>query len=338
MSSERNNVMRNVSSVKRHLFAKEISLPPYYLSVVARNLTQRKAQWAKERENGMPRPETKSWKDPESDDPRGSLIIRVDSTGAIIASTSCGLAHGMLTIPDGILSAQHGEIRRYSVDLREYHTFASITAFNDLHTLRETPKGILVASSGTDSIFEISRDGREVVWSWWAREQGFPVDAHGINRESERSLDHRNLFYNTWQRTTHVNSALPFDDHSILATFFHQGIMCNINRTTGHVTPIISDLRRPHALRWSADNRITFADTGRGIAYRGKISENVFTEENRIAIKTNWLQDCQHVNGMWILVDAEHARVYFADLGQNVLAYDQFDPEWDFFEVSLSDT
>lgn len=335
MSSRQNDIPQSIDPVKRTVLGKKISLPPYYLSVVARNLTDRKAQWEKERASSIPRPETRRWEDPAPDDPRGSLIVRVDSAGTIIASASCGLAHGMLPNADGILSAQHGEIRSYSPDLREYRTFASLPVFNDLHTLRETQDGILVASSGTDSIFEISKDGKEILWSWWGCEHGYVKDSYGSERQAEKNVDHRGFLYNTWQRTTHVNSALPFDESSVLATFFHQGIMCRIDRATGRVTPIVSDLRRPHALRWSADKRITFADTVRGIAYRGTISENLFNKENSISIETNWLQDCQYVNGIWVLVDAEHARVYFADLEQNILAYDQFDEDWDFFEVSL---
>ena len=335
MDSGPDDLLYGASPMKRTMRAKGSDLPPYHLSVVARNLTERKAQWAKERESGIPKPETKRWEDPAPDDPQGSLIIRVDSTGSVVASTPCGLAHGLLPVADRILSAQHGEIRSYSTDLREYRTFASLDAFNDLHTLRETPDGVLVVSSGTDSIFEIAGDGRRIVWSWWAREHGFTTDPNDIERGPEKSTDHRNFFYNTWRRTTHVNSALMFDSRTVLATFFHQGILCAIDRATGRVTQIVSDLRRPHALRWSADSRITFADTGRGVAYRGTISGGRFVKENSISIETNWLQDCQYVNGMWILVDAEHARVYFADLAQNILAYDQFDEDWDFFEVSL---
>lgn len=324
--------------MKRTLLSEKIAIPSYYLSVVARNLTERKIQWRKESIHGMPKPEIKRRKTLPPGDPKSSIIVHVNSEGIITTAASCGLAHGVLSMDDTLLSAQHGEILRYTSDLRKVEVFSSFPYFNDLHTLRITKKrGILVASSGTDAIFELSADGKEVVWSWWGREHEFTRDAYGVEQKTEKEIDHRNFFYNTWQRTIHVNSALPFDGKTVLATFFHQGIMCRIDRESGRVTPIVHNLRRPHALRWSGDH-ITFADTARGTAYRGILTGGKFKKESSVHIDTNWLQDCQYTGKIWVLVDAEHARVYFTDPQENVLAYDQFDPNWDFFEVTPTST
>lgn len=320
--------------LQRVIISPNVRIPAYYLSVAARNLNDRKARWEKERARGLGYPVVEEWRSPPFDDPETGLITHVSSSGEIDHVAQCEFSNGLLLTDGGLLSAQHDAIRRYTLDLKSSEVFASFKPFNDLHTLRETPNGILVTTSGTDSIVEISKDGKELFWSWFATEHGYTRDSFGKERRLDLNTDHRRFFYNTWLRTTHVNSALPLLDGSILVTFFHQGILGKLDRESGLVTTVVSDLKRPHAARFS-DTKITFVDTGRGIAYRGSLSGNTFAIENSIHIESNWLQDAQFTNGMWHLVDAQNARVYFGNLEGEILAYDQFDTNWDFFEVLL---
>ncbi|MEK7627865.1 MAG: hypothetical protein AAB421_00395 [Patescibacteria group bacterium] len=321
-----------VNRLRRVFNGFPFSIPAYYVSVAARNLGARKERWARERVEGKKYPEILIWDSPNFDDPRAGLIAKVGSSGELTELIQSEPANGMLLCDGRVLSAQHDAMQSYSSDLQQSQIFASFPVWNDLHTLRESPKGILVTSSGTDSITEISRDGKQILWLWWAGEHGYTTDSFGKKRTLDRQLDHRHFLYNTWLRTTHVNSAQPLSDGSVLASFFHQGILGCINRETGTVTTIVADLKRPHAARIS-DGKVSFADTGRGIAYLGTLKGDRFVTENSVQIETNWLQDAQFVNGMWFLADAQHARIYFANKGGEVLAYDQFDPEWDFFEV-----
>ena len=318
---------------ERHLNSSSIRIPAYYISVAARNLGERKERWKKEQSGERAYPPIEPWTTPSLDNPETGLIAHVAEDGSIDAYVQCELANGMLATPEGILSAQHNAIRRYSYDLSHEEVFASHPVFNDLHTLRASPSGITVASSGVDAVVELSPDGNNITRTWHATEHGYTTDSFGKPRSIDPTADHRDIFYNTWLRTTHVNSALALPDNSYLVTFFHQGIFGRLT-PDGRVTPLVEGLKRPHASRVSGD-RYTFVDTGRGIAYRGTLTQDGFTTEHSISIPSTWLQDGQYDGTLWFLVDAEHARVYFGSLQGEILGYDQFDPDWDFFEVLL---
>lgn len=321
--------------VKRTLYARSISIPSYYISVTTQNLGAHRVRWERERTYDLPKPGIKRWRPPAPESIDSGVIVHVDTRGTITAAVPCALAYGLLPTKSGLMSAQFNEIRLYSSNLHTSQPFSTFKSFNDLHTLRKTACGFLITSSGIDTIFEISEDGQRILWSWCAREHGFTRDSYGVERKAEKNRDHRPWEYSTRQRTTHVNSALPLDENTILATLFHQGIVCGIDRRTGTAKSMISGLSRPHALRWSGD-RITFADTARGLAYRGFFAQGSFRTELLIKIESNWLQDCLYTHDLWMLVDAQHSRVYFADKTGTILGYDQFDSDWDFFEVALS--
>src|SRR5271170_7720346 len=83
-----------------------------------------------------------------------------------------------LCFADGVMyvgDLEGGHVYRVSLD-----PFGTILgrlthpAFNDIHALWRTRRGLLVANSGTDSIVELSPAG-ETLWEWWAAEHGFEM-------------------------------------------------------------------------------------------------------------------------------------------------------------------
>ena len=309
-------------------------IPPYYLSVASQDLKERQARWEKERGAKRDRPKKKPWNAPAAYEPGAGRILYIGTKGEVLADTSQDFVHGLLPHTNGMLVAQHHHIHHFTPDLTPMDTFARHNSLNDIHTLRKTKHGILIAASGTDTLLEMSADGSRVLWEWWAHEHGFAVDHFGDRRVLDKKEDHREILYPTWLHTAHVNSAIELPDGSIAATFFMQGIVGNIDRASGEVVALVENLQRPHALRTTSKGNVTFADTARGVAH---LLTSDFKPLQDVSIDTNWLQDCQLHDGMWILVDAQHARVYFADDTGTVFAYDQFDENWDFFEVAIAE-
>ena len=138
---------------------------------------------------------------------------------------------------------------------------------NQGHTVEFSPDGkkLLVGSSGFDAVFEFDTESGEVVWQWFAWDQGFDRSklGHYVVRSAARcqalaAVGHEVLLVGdpekypfgipTRQKPAHLNSAC-YDSHGrILVTLFHQGAGYVIDRNTGEAKEVISGLSNPHKL------------------------------------------------------------------------------------------
>ena len=138
---------------------------------------------------------------------------------------------------------------------------------NQGHTVEFSPDGkkLLVGSSGFDAVFEFDTESGEVVWEWFAWDQGFDRSklGHYVVRSATRSrmlaaMGHEVLLINdpakyefgipTRQKPAHLNSAHYDSPGRILVTLFHQGGGYVIDRNTGEAKQVISGLSNPHKL------------------------------------------------------------------------------------------
>jgi len=87
------------------------------------------------------------------------------------------------------------------------------------------------------------------VWSWWATENGYDKLPNGTPHQTDEGKDYRNYTSIAREHTTHVNSAIYQDSQFILATFFHQGILLRIEKTTGESQVVLDGLKHPHSIR-----------------------------------------------------------------------------------------
>ena len=309
----------------------------YYLSVTTRDLTRRKIRWEKELENHyhliqpgyrIPKPTT---------DPEIGLVVKVDSDAEISNQKPIDMAHGVLATKEGILVAGHSNITFLENDLNKTKQVITNQSFNALHSLRATPNGYLVASPGTDAIFEISKDSGEIIWSWWATSNGFAHDQTGQIRNLKNGIDHRLFEYPVRYQTTHVNSADILRENLIIATLFHQGSLICIDRDSGRFINLIDKLSHPHAIRIYADGTISFADSGSGTALHGYISGGVFRVRNTVKVTTKWLKDCFYKDGVWFLVDSGNAKIFVIDDHGSLICHDEFDQNWYLYDITFSE-
>ncbi|WP_437618255.1 hypothetical protein [Sorangium sp. So ce1151] len=158
--------------------------------------------------------------------------------------------------------------------------------FNHLHTLERTSRGLLVTSSGTDLVAEIDERG-ELVWEFFLFEHGYGGKRFRLGQSFERSHNY-NRRYLPAALTTHPNSAILVDEHTVLATLFTTGELVRIDRRSGQVDVVLGGLRRPHAIRRRATGGYTLADTEGGAVV---LLDRNLQREGQIPVSSPWIQD-----------------------------------------------
>jgi hypothetical protein len=318
----------------RTYLAPRAGTPAYVLSVTSRDLRLRKERWAEEALSGRVRTEPTP-REPHARIPsQAGLLVKVDNEGQIVATEPCDGVQGLLSFRGELLAACHGEIERRDWNLARIGLLASLPSFNDLHSMRQSEAGtLLVAATGTDSVLELSPGG-ELVWNWWAADHGFDHDSFGVRRALDKHADHRQLIYDTWTHSTHLNSAVPWKADQILVSLFHQGAIVRVDKASGRADPVVSQLRRPHALR-TAGRAVTFAESPVGRAVVGQVTADRFRRDRDVCVATGWLQDARLAGAIWIMVDGENSRVIFQRAEGTVVAIDSFDEDWLLYETEV---
>lgn len=261
----------------------------------------------------------------------GALVL-VDDRGEIRYGVPMDGPKGMLEVADGLLVACYTEVRLLSTDLSRSHRLVSGPWCNDLHSLRPSPNGFVVAVAGVDAAHELADDG-SVRWSWWAAEHGFTTDQRSEPYTLVKDRDHRRFSYPVDLQSTHINAIAALDDATFLATVFHDGTLVSIDRATGDCAVVVSGLQRPHAIRVLDDGTVTFSNTGAGEAVRGRVRDGNLEVLQQIDAKTTWLHDAYFTGDGWMLVDGANSRVVHTDAEGTVLRIDTFDPDWCLYEV-----
>lgn len=305
---------------------------PYLLSVTSRDLTERKRRWADEANSGRQRSQPEPYAARTEADPQSGIVALVDQHGQVVDMQPADGVQGIMALPDGrLLMALHGSIVAMTAG-SSAQLFSSHRWYNDLHSLRLSSRGsVLLASSGTDRIFELdARDGT-VRWSWSAQASGFDTDSFGELREVPE-LDHRNLVYDTWLHSTHLNSAISLGHEKVLCTLFHQGLVIQIDRSSGQWATSLDGLSRPHALRHSPEG-ILLCDTAAGKVLLGEQGHSGIAWKPLLSLDTIWLQDCRRTPHGWLAVDGAASRVLHVDESGIVRRVDQFDADWYLYET-----
>jgi hypothetical protein len=305
----------------------------YFLSVEQTDLRARRARWRAQAVAKTAPTQLHLGTSQQPTAPPGGLIAIIDDAGQVECSVPLWGTEGLLLFEGRLLAACPWGIQSLAFDLRDVRPFVSEPWCNYLHSMRPSRAGFIVASTGLDALLELTHRG-DVVWQWWATEHGFTESVCGGRRMLDRTAEHRGVKYDTPLHTTHVNSGLELDDSTVLATLFHQGTLVAIDRADGTSTPLLSDLRRPHAVRRCADGSLTVANTGAGQALHFELDARYHAEiVDSVQLDSTWLQDAYLARDRWLLVDGLNARVVHTDRVGNVLQVDQFDRDWRLYEA-----
>lgn len=230
------------------------------------------------------------------------------------------------------------------------------------HTVEfsEDGKRLLVGSAGFDAIFEFDTATGDIVWEWFAWDNGFDQSkmGHYVVRSEERyktltNLGHEVLLVNdptkhpfgipTKQKPAHLNSACYDSSGGILVTLFHQGAGYAIDRSTGRLREIISGLVVPHKLSRKKKGGYFISDTRRGRVilldenYRPN-HEIVFAGTPGIARSphlSEFLQNATELrDNLFACVDIHRSTLWLVDMKRRRYRGIKFPVEWSMHDVA----
>lgn len=183
--------------------------------------------------------------------------------------------------------------------------------FNCLHGIsrsaRSRMESVYIASTGIDAILEVRLDDSVAcLWDWFATEHGYNCTPSGDLRSIDRSMKQQGVEYPTPTHTTHVNSVVQFDRHTILATLFHQGFIISIDLNSKLSRPVLKGLRRPHSIRRNKGGFLV-CDTASG---RVLVLDERLQQRRAISGAFDWIQDaCELRDGTIAVADSNNHRV-----------------------------
>ena len=204
--------------------------------------------------------------------------------------------------------------------------------FNALHSLQKVNDNFLVTSSGLDLILEVDSFGKEI-FEWWATDRGFNQTPTGDIREINKTNDHSKKIYPTIKQTTHINSVIPYENGTLLATLFHQGMLVKINKIDKNFTILAGKLSNPHSVYKISDS-VLLSDTSHNQAL---VYDKQFNVIKIIKNEFKWVQDTILLaNGNFLIADADNNQIVemqeYGDSFKMVDCYN-FNKEWRIFQL-----
>ncbi|HCQ29918.1 MAG TPA: hypothetical protein DIU39_06505 [Flavobacteriales bacterium] len=187
--------------------------------------------------------------------------------------------------------------------------------FSYIHTVKLSPFNpdlLLLSSSGLDTIFEINFKIGEVVREWCAWENGFNISYYKNegtlfltrNKEEAAQFKKEGLnylyienpaedFLPTAKRAAFINSVAyhPTDENKILATFFHEGTVREIDLNSGKSTIVLDGMNSPHGGMMLNSNTLMVTNTRGGEVLLKQNDAITAYDFKQLPGKPDYLQD-----------------------------------------------
>ncbi|MFW5721481.1 MAG: hypothetical protein ACOCQ4_02295 [bacterium] len=239
--------------------------------------------------------------------------------------------------------------------------------FSYIHTIdieREDSNRMLVSSSGFDCIFEYSIEETKKTFEWFAWENGFN---HGIDPETSEKLfltrkkeeaekyqangkkhlfisDPENQMLPTAKRAAFINSVVydPFDKGNVIATFFHEGAVYQINRYTGKATKVLDDLNNPHGgMKLSENEYMGTSTRGGEIVIGNRDNQTCYSFKHlggkpEFLREMEWVQNTKIVDNNFIAIDSNRNAFVIFDPAKNMISRVEYDPNWAIQDLVVS--
>ena len=239
--------------------------------------------------------------------------------------------------------------------------------FSYIHTVdinRKHKNTLLVSSSGFDCIFEYSLSEKEKTFEWFAWENGFD---HGLDPETGEKLfltrkkevaekyqaegkkhlhisDPKNQKLPTAKRAAFINSVVydPTHEKNIIATFFHEGAVYEINRETGAATKVLDGLKNPHGGMKLKENHYTGTSTTGGEIISGTIENQKRYNFKNLEGKPDfleemeWVQNTKVVGKNFIAIDSNRNSFMIINPEKKLISPVKFNPNWAIQDLVVS--
>ncbi|MBL4755585.1 MAG: PQQ-like beta-propeller repeat protein [Flavobacteriales bacterium] len=230
--------------------------------------------------------------------------------------------------------------------------------FSYIHTVNFSPwdeDKILVSSSGFDCIFEFDMKSKTRSFEWFSWEHGFSEgldsktgqpfqltrskeDADRYEREGVAHVLIENpvgVSLPTANRAAFINSVFydENDASKILATFFHEGKVYSIDRSTGRATERIGKLSKPHGGRNYKD-KFLVTSTGSGEVVIGQNSAVKRFNLANLAGKPEglgdmeWVQNTVGIDDLLVAIDSNRTAFVVIDPVRKLYDMVAYDDSW----------
>ncbi len=229
--------------------------------------------------------------------------------------------------------------------------------FSYIHTVRfnpDDPAFLLISSSGLDLIKEYDINSGRCSYEWLAWEHGYaksrdpesgetvwltrsPSEAERRRRRGERVRlleNPQNEHLPTAMRAAFINSA-DYSDRpgKLIATFFHEGKVVEIDRESGSTRDLLNDLKNPHGGHvYNAQLRATSTGSGEIVLQEGEREQRISLAslEGKPAelSKLEWIQNSISHEHLIIAIDSN--RTSFVIIDPASARYDliPYDDNW----------
>ena len=214
----------------------------------------------------------------------------------------------------------------------------AVALMNDLHSIRPSRTGLLITSSGTDAILEVTPDG-DLGWTWLATEHGYRRTPRGVAIPVRRDWDYRSKMIDTNDQATHCNSALVTTYRGrevVLATLFHQGDVIAIDRSSGTHRTVFRGMHFPHSIR-RCGNGWVVSDSYSGAAV---LLDSDFWRTGVIEHSFKWVQDTIALDEgrRLIVADANNHRLVVWNVADGKAEHEvDYPAKWKVFQIEVAD-
>ena len=239
--------------------------------------------------------------------------------------------------------------------------------FSYIHTLdieKGDKKSMLVSSSGFDSIFEYSIDKQQKTFEWFAWENGFD---HGVDpgsgeklfltREETKAAQYKSegknyLFISdpanqtlpTAKRAAFINSVVydPDNKGNVIATFFHEGAVYEIDRGSGKATKVLDGLKNPHGgMKLESNSYGGTSTTGGEIVIGNTVNQTRYNFKNlkgkpEYLEDMEWVQNTRIIEDNFVAVDSNRNAFMIIDPEKKLISRVEFDPNWAIQDLVVS--
>ena len=227
--------------------------------------------------------------------------------------------------------------------------------FSYIHTIDFQDNKMLVASSGFDSLFEYRLDDLSQLWEWFAWENGFsegsspetkePVTLTRHASEAERLKaegkavhlvqDPATQSLPTAMRAAFINSVAydSIEKGKLLATFFHEGAVYQIDQKEMGAKAVLGGLKTPHGGR-RLGTQFMATSTGRGeVILQDKDSRTEFLFKNLPGKPSElgemeWLQNSIAIGDIILTIDSNRTSFVAFDPAKKIYSMVPYNNDW----------
>ncbi|MEX0843986.1 MAG: hypothetical protein WD022_01850 [Balneolaceae bacterium] len=230
--------------------------------------------------------------------------------------------------------------------------------FSYIHTVQfhpANPDHILISSSGFDLIQEYDYRSKDLTFEWLAWEHGFnkakdPETGKSVmltrNLKEAKILEQEGIDHllvqnpetdhlPTAKRAAFINSVTyhPQDPNTLLATFFHEGKVYQINKKTMKAEVVLSGLKNPHGGHFTGHQLIA-TSTGSGEIFIKKKGQLIRLSTKNLAgkpdylIDMEWIQNSLSYNGFLVAIDSNRTSFLVIDPKNHRYDIIPYDDNW----------